>query len=209
MPDEVQSDERTRVFPMRWTVRPNDDRSARILELTDEGATEVFESLSSETARALLAHLHDDPQTASDLADRLDTSLQNVQYHLQKFQNAELVDVVDTWYSARGTEMKVYSPTHHSLVLYTGTAPGETGLDDMLARLVGAIAILAIGSVAFDWIVRTLGRRHVDRGGGSPPLSPDPPLLEIAGMAISPGVVFFVGGLFVVALGVGWWYWRQ
>lgn len=172
MSDEVQSDERTRVFPMRWTVRTKNDRPARILELTDEGATEVFESLSSETARALLVHLHDDPQTASDLADRLDTSLQNVQYHLQKFQNAELVDVVDTWYSARGTEMKVYSPTHHSLVLYTGTTPGETGLGDMLTRLVGAIAILAIGSVVFDRIVRLLGGPPVDRGDG--PGTPTP-----------------------------------
>lgn len=209
MPDEAQPEEGMRVFPVRWPVTTRDDRPVRILELTADGATEVFDSLSSETARSLLAHLHDDPQTASDLASHVDTSVQNVQYHLQKFRDAGLVEVVDNWYSARGTEMKVYSPTHQSLVLYTGETPGETQFREVFSRLVGAVVVLGIMSVVIDLMVRTLGRRPVDRGGGSTPHSPNAPLLEIAGVAVSPGVVFFVGGLFVVALGVGWWYWRR
>ncbi|WP_435159030.1 ArsR/SmtB family transcription factor [Haladaptatus sp. DFWS20] len=214
MPDEVQHEEGRHVFPIRWPVAPNDNRPARIHELTDDEATEVFESLSSETARTLLSHLHENPQTASDLAECVGTSVQNVQYHLRKFQEAGLVEVVDNWFSSRGTEMKVYCPTHQSLVLYTGDEPEKTRLGTMLSRLGGAIAILSIMSVVFDRIIRSLGSRSVDHGGNplpgkGPSPSPDPNTMKIFDIYVPPGVVFFFGGLFILTLGIGWWYWRQ
>lgn len=196
------------MFPVRWPVAHREDRPNRIIEITADEATEVFEALSSETARTLLSSLHDDPQTASDLVEQVDTSVQNVQYHLQKFSDVGLVEVVDTWYSARGTEMKVYSPSDHSLVLYTGETPGKSRLREVLSRGAGAIVILGIMSVLVDYIARTLTRQ--DSGEGvdhtlSP--EPNPTVIEIAGSTVTPGMIFFFGGLFLLALGVVWWYW--
>lgn len=123
-----------------------------------------------------------------------------------------LVDVVDRWYSARGTEMKVYSPTDRSLVLYAGTPPDTKRFREVLSQIVGAIATLSVVSAVVDYLIRTLApSRDTEAagGGGRVPPDPDPGIVGIAGMDVTVGVVFFVGGLFVLTLGVLWWYrWR-
>lgn len=204
MLDEVRQKGTSRTFPVRWPVTHREDRPARIVEITDSDATEIFDSLSSETARALLSHLHDEPQTASGLSEQVDTSVQNVQYHLQKFSDAGLVEVVDTWYSARGNEMKVYSPADHSLVLYTGETPGKKRLRDVFSGGAVAIAILGIMSVLIDHLVRTLTRPDTGEGVDHT-ISHDPTVIEITGIAVTPGMLFFLGGLFLLALGTVWW----
>jgi len=80
----------------------------------------VFSVLSSEVARSILGELYRSPTTQSDLADRLDTSIQNVNYHLDNLAEAGLVTVVDEWYSEKGTEMDVYAPAGEPLVLIAG-----------------------------------------------------------------------------------------
>lgn len=94
-------------------LRPAVDHTARdrsVLDLADESTDRVFDALGSETARSVLASISDEPATASDIADCVDTSLQNVQYHLSNLEEANLVSEVGTWYSSRGTEMTVYAP---------------------------------------------------------------------------------------------------
>lgn len=211
MSDDLEQKNASSAFPLRWPTSSREERRPEILELSDERATEVFDALSSETARRLLSRLHDDPCTASDLADSADTSVQNVQYHLKKFMSAGLVEVVDVWYSSRGTEMKVYSPTNKSLVLYTGESPNETPLRDILSRVLGAVAVLGFASVLLDQIVRALFP------GASGPVSLNfdgtvngaSDATGSIGLPLSPGVLFFIGGLFIILLGLVWWYWRQ
>jgi DNA-binding transcriptional ArsR family regulator len=99
---------------------PDPDAEPRVLSLTDDSAGEVLSAFQSATARAILLTLHDEPQTASALADQVETSLQNVQYHLSRMVEAGLVTVVDTWFSSRGTEMSVYAPADDPLVLVVG-----------------------------------------------------------------------------------------
>jgi DNA-binding transcriptional ArsR family regulator len=88
------------------------------LEETDTSA--VFAALSSGTARSILNELYDSPGTQSELADRVDTSIQNVTYHVDKLQDAGLVTVVDQWYSEKGNEMDVYAPSNGPLVVVGG-----------------------------------------------------------------------------------------
>lgn len=106
--------------------------AAAVRSFRDAGP--VFEALSSETARTILEALYDRPGTASELADRVDTSIQNVHYHLQKLQSADLVDVVDTCYSTKGAEMDVYAPTNDPLVLSVGGSANESPPTDHLAQ---------------------------------------------------------------------------
>lgn len=97
-------------LPLRPSIEHTPDTGS-VLDITDDTSEAVFEALGSETARSILVALEDDPATASDLADRVETSLQNVQYHLGNLQAADLVAVVGTWYSSKGREMAVYAPT--------------------------------------------------------------------------------------------------
>jgi DNA-binding transcriptional ArsR family regulator len=123
------------VFPIERPP-PDTDTEPRVLSLTDDAAGEVLSAFQSATARAILLALHDEPRTASAVADLVETSLQNVQYHLSRMDEAGLVTVVDTWYSSRGTEMNVYAPADDPLILVVGdggeaaTAVGRDGDDE-------------------------------------------------------------------------------
>ncbi len=120
-----------------------DDGEPRVVGIDSEEADDVLAALSSNTARQLLTALHDDPGTPSDLADRIDTSLQNAQYHLGNLEDADVVRVIDTAYSEKGREMNVYGPTDQPLVVFAGDESKETGLRAALKRLIGGIAAVA------------------------------------------------------------------
>lgn len=101
-------------------LRPSIDHtpeSRSVITLAEDVSTAVLKSLASETARAILAALTDEPATASDLAESVDTSLQNVHYHLEKLCAAGVVTTAGTWYSSKGKEMTVYALTTEQLVV--------------------------------------------------------------------------------------------
>lgn len=154
----------SRLFPIRSPVE-REAEEPRVLAVDDEDADEVFSALSSDTARTILQLLYAEPRTASDLADHVDTSLQNVRYHLEKLRDAGLVEVADTWYSERGTEMKVYAPASESVVVFAGEDDGGT-LRTLLRQLVGGVGVLAMGSVAVEYLARTYGTPEVGAGDG-------------------------------------------
>ncbi len=156
------------IFPLRDKVSLDDKREPRLVDLDDDVADDVFQALSSGTTRDIFAALHETPQTASDLADVTDTSVQNTQYHLQKLVDAELVEVVDTWYSERGTEMKVYAPTDESLVLFAGNDK-RGSLRSLLKRVVGVLGLLLPASAVVAWLTRQfLGQPAAQPGSESP-----------------------------------------
>ena len=103
------------------------DGGPRVVGLDDRESGDVFSVLSSEVARSILTELYRDPATQSELADRVDTSIQNVQYHLGGLADAGLVEVVDQWYSEKGTEMDVYAPNGGPLVLVAGNRDRQSG----------------------------------------------------------------------------------
>lgn len=96
------------------------DTESQVVSLSDADSDAVFGVLSSEAARSVLRELYSGPATQSELADRVDTSIQNVSYHLGNLADAGLVDVVDQWYSKKGREMDVYAPSGSPLVLVVG-----------------------------------------------------------------------------------------
>lgn len=109
---------------------PRDVGELRVLDLDDEDAERLICSLSSKTARSILSALHDEPATATELSKAVSTSVQNVRHHLTKLQAADLVEVVDTRYSVKGREMKVYAPATDPLVVCVGPDDGLNALGD-------------------------------------------------------------------------------
>ena len=92
----------------------------------------VVGALQSDVARRLLGALYEEPAVASEVADRIGTSLQNAQYHLGRLRDADLVRVAGTWYSEKGAEMDVYEPAGRPLVLVAGA---EDGMGEVLASV--------------------------------------------------------------------------
>ena len=200
-------------------------RDPRVLDLEDEEADAVFSALSSETARRLYASLQSEPMTPSDLADAIDSSIQNVRYHLGNMEEAGLVEVVDTWYSSRGNEMSVYAATDGPLIVASDRSRAER-LKGALGRFVGGVTVLAGLSVLLHYtLLRLYG---VDETEEEPPeesengvgiAQEEPPeepttvdaAAETAEAIFSvapPGVLFFLGGSAVLLVVTGLWYRR-
>jgi DNA-binding transcriptional ArsR family regulator len=120
----------------------------RVVDVDDERADAVFEALASETTRAILAAVHREPSTPSELAERADTTVQNAMYHIEKLREADLLRVADTRYSSRGKEMRVYAPAENPTVVFVGTDERRDGLLTRLKRLLGGLAVIVAAVAA-------------------------------------------------------------
>lgn len=209
---------------------------SEVVSIREDAADEVFEALSSRTAREILSALYEDPDTASSVADRVDTSLQNASYHIEKLVDADLVEVADTWYSEQGREMKVYAPASDSLVLFASDEATAPSLKSRLLRLLGVVGVLGAASLVVQRLVggQPTGGQTADSGddgGGFEVASEDAAetnatvqetvqesadaetvgfaaeAADAAASGLPPGLLFFAGGLLVLAvvLGLAWY----
>lgn len=181
------------LLPSTDDVTAEQEGDIQVLGVDENETANVFEALSSETARRILTAIYDDPAPPSELAARLDLSLQNVSYHLDNLEDAGVVRVADTRYSEKGKEMNVYAPADEPVVVFVGTTERKTGFLDLLKRLVGATGLLFLVS-AFLFVFQAFGQP----GGAGDTLT----ILELLSF---PGLEFLLGGLFVLGLVVLWW----
>jgi DNA-binding transcriptional ArsR family regulator len=141
----------------------------RVVGIDSDDAEDLLSALSSDTARAILATLHEEPSTPAGIAEAVDTSIQNVQYHLGSLQEANVVEVADVAYSEKGREMKVYAPSDRALVVVAGRDEETGGLKAALSRLLGGVGVLGLASVVVQRLVTSgaLGPRPptADPGG--------------------------------------------
>jgi len=124
-----------------------EDSTPDVLTIDDEETDEVLSSVSSETARGILASVHDSPKIPIDLADELDTTTQNVRYHLDNLEEAGLVEVGDVCYSEKGREMSVYEPSDAPSVLVFGTEADGTRMRKVLTKVSSSVGPAAIAVI--------------------------------------------------------------
>ncbi|MFB6253980.1 MAG: ArsR/SmtB family transcription factor [Halobacteriaceae archaeon] len=186
--------------PSAEAIKQSRDREPSVLEINDEDADEVFSVLSSMTAREVLSALYRQPQTASEVSESVDTSLQNATYHLKNLSEAGLIEIVETWYSDQGKEMNVYAPTNEALVLYAGDNLQRNSVLTAVKQLVGFIGIFALLSL----LVQYLFERHSEpMRSGMGEQAPDPSLI------LSPGLLFFIASVLALIAFFVWWHYRS
>ncbi|MFB6233788.1 MAG: ArsR/SmtB family transcription factor [Halopenitus sp.] len=168
-----------------------------VLRMDEEEASAVFDALGSETARRLFCAAAEKPAPPSELARQVDTSVQNVHYHLSNLQSAGVVEPLDTEYSEKGNEMTVYGPTTDPIVL-TGEpdAESKSGLRRSVQDWAAGVVGLAFASLAVQVVVERLttgsgGLFEPASVGGADPGEP----IWLALTVAEPGLLFFVGGL--------------
>lgn len=106
------------------------DSSPSVVNFDQAG--DVLDVLSTDTAREILTALYDSPAPTSEVAERVDTSVQNAEYHLGNLEEAGLVEPSGTWYSAKGQEMDVYAPTSVPLVVFAGDPQRERAMAEAI-----------------------------------------------------------------------------
>ena len=136
------------LLPSTPDISPDGD--PRVVGLDSEEADDLMAALSSGTARRILAELHDDPAPPGELADRVDTSLQNAQYHLGNLEDAGAIEVIGTAYSEKGREMSVYGPADTPLVIFAGDEARASGLRAAVSRLFAGFLALAVGGAVIQ-----------------------------------------------------------
>ncbi|MFB6143274.1 MAG: ArsR/SmtB family transcription factor [Halorientalis sp.] len=190
----------------------------RLLGLDDEETDDVVEAISSETARALLARIHEEPRTPSELAEATDNSIQNVSYHLENLEAAGLVRVADTRYSEKGAEMDVYAPADEPLVMFVGPEERKRSVREILAEFVGATALLAVVSIVVHTLVEERSpylsftgagdaqATGTEAGGGA---AGDAAARALSVEPVLPlATTLFLGGFAVLVLAFAWRYWE-
>ena len=177
----------------------------RVCRLDSESATDVIDAISSDSARLILAELHEEPRPVSALADELDVSIPSIEYHIENLLEAGIVREVDTRYSEKGKEMSVYGPHADPLVI-VGDDEGVELARFVVSRVGAAVVGIAVVSLAVQWLVTeflpTLGGESVRKAASAG---------AIDGVTVSPvppGLVFFSGGTFVLAVALAFWYLR-
>jgi len=221
-----------RLLPSTTDLSAARESAPRVIGIDGEDADDLLSAIASGTARALLAELHDEPGAPSELAARVDTSLQNAQYHLGKLESAGMIEVVDTVYSEKGREMKVYAPSDRPLVVVAGGEEHTRSLRSAVSRLLGAVAALALTSLLVQTALRGFPLGFGSGGGpggdaaapavasgGSGGMSAAEATPRAAAAAASgsspfhvlsePGVLFFAGGLAVLLVIAVVWYARR
>jgi DNA-binding transcriptional ArsR family regulator len=182
------------------------DERARVLAMTDGDADEVLDALSSETRRETFRTLFERPGTPSEIAARLETSVQNVHYHLSNLQEAGLVEPVDTIYSEKGNEMTVYGPANDPLV-FVGDDDRTPLVRRTLTDVVSGLGVLAAASLLVQW-----GAERLLRSGASVPTAVGPAGRNasvavprgtfgwVVFEVVEPGVLFFSLCLVIAAV---------
>lgn len=177
-----------------------------MIDLSEEESEEILDALATRTRRQLYLLLFDSAATTSELAEQVDTSVQNVHHHISVLRDVNLVEPVDTVYSAKGNEMTVYGPASDPLV-FVGDHQQSGGVDVTLSDVVAGVGLLALGSLLVQWATEQLWTQ----------LSPSPSVVGTASYAdgessligtiawlvfeiIEPGVLFFFACIFVAAL---------
>lgn len=211
----------------------------RVIGLDSEEANELMAALSSETARRILAALHEEPAPPAELADRVDTSLQNAQYHLERLEDAGAIEVAGTAYSEKGREMSVYGPADSPLVIYAGETDRLSGLKAAVSRLFAGFLLLgaaaALVQAAFgealladdagpveeqeeaaeEGDVGAFDAPEVadrDSTAATDPEAADGLLALFEGLfagGMPPGLAFFLGGALVLTIIIGVNYYRS
>lgn len=181
-----------------------------VVGLGDGRAEDVISALSSSNTRRIYEVLREEPATTSEVADRLDLSLQNVHHHLKKLKAVDLVEVNDTRFSEKRNEMKVYAAAEAPVIIFPGSREDATELRSLLKRFLGAIGVLGFASVLLHGLaglsfrsedqVRSFESGPVPGPTGAPEAAPAAgdgllPALD----AVSPGVWLFAGGALVLS----------
>lgn len=190
------------MLPRKPKVEIDVGDSPRVASIEGDMAGEMIAALQSETAREIYAALNEEPRAASDLAEETDTTIQNVRHHLEQLEDAELVQVVDTWYSSRGREMDVYAPTGSSIVFLAEGRDADT-VKEILKDATAGVGIVAAGAVLVQVLYGTLLKIGVTMSMGNPAST------TTGTGTIPPGLLFFAGGLVVVLVGVAVAYHRS
>lgn len=108
-----------------------------ILDPTEERAQKVGKAIASPLASDILDRFSDGPMTLSGVSETLHVPINTAKYHIDNLLDADLLEVVNTRYSVKGREVKVYGLKHQILIV----APKKMDIKSVLMQYAPALAV--------------------------------------------------------------------
>ncbi len=195
------------------------DEKLLILPLGEE-SKKITQVISNDTARQIIELLADVPLSASDIAERLHAPISTIVYNLENLEDVGLIRIDKIKYSEKGRKVKIYAPVRKLIVVVPEKADRRS-IVDMLRKYLGVILAGASASGLIEFFMRKNGNakfaQNTDEATPVPAditesitpvtahdaaerVAPDI-LTRIADtIAAHPGIMFFIGCLFVVTL---------
>ncbi len=118
-----------------------EEENVVVLEQGSVPAQKIAKAMASPTAGDLFNTLSDGPLTATALAERTGFPLTTVKYHLNNLLEADLIEVVDTRWSEKGREMKIYGVKDQVVVLAPRKRPAVRQIVERYGVIAGAVAV--------------------------------------------------------------------
>ena len=219
---------------------PPEGSGVIILEPGDEKAQKIAKAIASRTAGDILQLLKDGNQASTQISEALSIPITTVQYHLENLVDAGIISVVERRWSQKGREMKVYG-LRDQMVIVVPRGGDLKGILLRYASIFAIVAlasiVLALLGPAFAPLAPTAVQNalpsaaqrapseagtvadHLLKGAANETQAPStfgvtPAVPEAATAA--PGIpplalVFFLGGVLVIAVMLGYelWKWRR
>lgn len=175
-----------------------EEENVVVLEQGSVPAQKIAKAMASPTAGDLFNTLTDGPLTATALAERTGFPLTTVKYHLNNLLEADLIEVVDTRWSEKGREMKIYGVKDQVVVLAPRKRPDVRQIVERYGVIAGAVAvgcgvILAIPNMLSRFLPQQNPGIAVARE-----LTEAAPAFDWASFVQNAVLIFFVGAIIVL-----------
>ena len=115
-----------------------------VIQPGDERAQKIARAMASQTANAVIQAFGSGPLTSSEVARRMGIPITTASYHIDNLLDAGLLEVMETRWSEKGREVKVYGLANQVLII----ASPESDLRSVLqkyATLFGIVVLASLG----------------------------------------------------------------
>ena len=176
-----------------------EEENVVVLEQGSVPAQKIAKAMASPTAGDLFNTLSDGPLTATALAERTGFPLTTVKYHLNNLLDADLIEVVDSRWSEKGREMKIYGVKDQVVVLAPRKRPDVRQIVERYGVIAGAVAVgcgvvLAIPNMLSHILPQQNPGISVARE-----ITEVAPVFDWAAFVQNAVLIFFVGAIIVLA----------
>ncbi|MDN7012843.1 ArsR family transcriptional regulator [Methanoculleus sp. FWC-SCC3] len=115
-----------------------------VIQPGDERAQKVARAMASQTANAVIQAFGAGPLTSSEVARRMKIPITTASYHIENLLEAGLLEVMETRWSEKGREVKVYGLANQVLIIASPASDLRSVLQKY-AALFGIVVLASIG----------------------------------------------------------------
>lgn len=115
-----------------------------VIQPGDERAQKIARAMASQTANAIIQTFGGGPLTSSEVARQMKIPITTASYHIENLLDAGLLEVMETRWSEKGREVKVYGLANQVLII----APPVSDLRSVLQKYTTLFGILIFASAS-------------------------------------------------------------